>query len=68
MEIDKDVLVEIFFNEDNNLRKLKGNIVGEDEIFIHLQTFIKIYKINKTKIVKIEIPLKEVNKNESYKV
>ena len=61
MEIDKDVLVEVFFNEDNNLRKLKGNI-GEDEIFVHLQTLIKIYKINKTKIVKIEIPLKGVKR------
>lgn len=52
-------LCEIVFEEGDSIRRLKGEIIKEDESFITLKTLSKEYRINKNRIIKIETDLAE---------
>lgn len=51
------MMVEVVFEEGDQIRRLKGRILEEtkdDLFFLHLETEYKTFQINKTKIIKIE--------------
>ena len=52
-------MTDIIFQDGNQVRRIKGRITSEDNIFITMQSEHKIFKINKQFIIKIEEEAKE---------
>ncbi|MHA1962123.1 MAG: hypothetical protein ACW99U_18110 [Candidatus Thorarchaeota archaeon] len=51
-----DSEAKILFREGSELRVLRGEITGEDDIFVNLQRQNGMYRISKVAIVKISLP------------
>lgn len=57
----------IYFQEANEIRKIKGEIISDIDGFITLETTKRKFEINKKYIIKIESVLENGNKNEGVK-
>jgi hypothetical protein len=56
MPMVSDSEAKILFREGSELRVLRGEITGEDDIFVNLQRQNGMYRISKVAIVKISLP------------